>query len=203
MTQSGGINDLGTVFKIMPNGSGYAKLLDFNGTANGKNPNASLISDGTYLYGMTQAGGTNDFGTVFKLKPNGTGYMKLLDFDGTFNGKSPLGSLSSDETFLYGMTFYGGLNNLGTVFKIALTLTAVHDINAGIVNLVAYPNPTSGMFTIEHHALNNPFIITDYIGKSISSGVLTGKRTIVDLTKYKSGIYILKLDAQTVQLIKQ
>ena len=118
MTSQGGINDQGTIYKIKPNGTEYTTLLDFNDTITGKYPYGSLISDGTFLYGMTSNGGINGKGIIFKIKPDGTGFDKLLDFDGTTNGSSPLGSLISDGTFLYGMTSYGGTNSSGTIFKI-------------------------------------------------------------------------------------
>jgi len=118
MTSIGGTSDLGTVFKIKPDGSGFAKLLDFAGTTNGSNPYGNLISDGTFLYGMTVNGGANNLGTIFKIMPDGTGYAKLLDFAGTTNGGNPWGSLISDGTYLYGMTFVGGANSMGTIFKI-------------------------------------------------------------------------------------
>jgi len=60
----------------------YTKLLDFAGTPDGGNPRGSLISDGTFLYGMTTGGGTNGMGTIFKIMPDGTGFVKLLDFNG-------------------------------------------------------------------------------------------------------------------------
>ena len=112
MTEYGGSNDLGTIFKIKPDGTGYTKLLDFT-NANGSYPWGSLISDGTFLYGMTLSGGTWDFGTIFKIKPDGTGYVKLLDFEGTSKGSNPLGDLISDGTFLYGMTSSGGKMRYG------------------------------------------------------------------------------------------
>jgi len=118
MTFGGGTNDVGTIFKIMPNGTGYLKLLDFADVSNGSYPNGNLISDGTFLYGLTVAGGTNSLGTIFKIMPNGTGFVKLLDFAGVTNGSSPHGSLISDGTFLYGMTQMGGTNDMGTIFKI-------------------------------------------------------------------------------------
>ena len=118
MTSIGGTSGLGTVFKIKSDGSGFVKLLDFAGTTNGSNPYGALISDGTFLYGMTVNGGANNFGTIFKIKPDGTGYVKLLDFAGTANGSNPWGSLITDGTFLYGTTFGGGSNSMGTVFKI-------------------------------------------------------------------------------------
>lgn len=95
----------------------YTKLLDFAGAANGSYPKGSLISDGIFLYGMTEQGGINYAGTVFKIKPDGSGYSKLLDFYWA-NGSYPWGSLISDGIFLYGMTSQGGINDEGTIFKI-------------------------------------------------------------------------------------
>jgi len=96
----------------------YIKLLDFNG-ANGKEPNGGLISDGTFLYGLTYHGGANDYGSIFKIKPNGTGYVDLFDFiAGVPTGIFPNGSLFSDGTFLYGTASQGGLSANGTIYKI-------------------------------------------------------------------------------------
>lgn len=117
-TSGGGSGSAGTIFKINSDGTGYVKLLDFVGITNGSYPRGSLISDGTFLYGMTEGGGANDIGTIFKIMPDGTGYLKLLDFNGTANGSGPAGDLVSDGTFLYGMTPAGGSNNMGTIFKI-------------------------------------------------------------------------------------
>lgn len=118
MTSTGGSAGLGTLFKIKPDGTGFVKLLDFAGTTNGSSPYGTLISDGNFLYGMTVNGGANNLGTIFKIMPDGTGYVKLLDFAGTTNGGNPWGSLITDGTFLYGTTFVGGSNAMGTVFKI-------------------------------------------------------------------------------------
>ncbi len=129
MTGGGGLNNLGTIFKIKPDGTGYTKLLDFAGISNGGGPNGSFISDGNFLYGMTRGGGTNNMGTIFKIKPDGTAYYKLHDFD-SINGKIPFGSLFTDGTFFYGTTYYGGTYNTGTIFKIMTDgtgFTKLHD----------------------------------------------------------------------------
>lgn len=118
MANDGGANDVGTIFKIRTDGTGFVKLFDFAGSTSGARPQGSLFSDGTFLYGMTSRGGSNDLGTIFKILPDGTGYSKLLDFTGTVNGATPYGSLISDGTFLYGMTSGGGSSNNGTIFKI-------------------------------------------------------------------------------------
>ncbi len=116
----------GTIFKIKTDGTGYQKMLDFDGT-NGSNPWGSLFSDGTYLYGMTQNGGTNQAGVIFKIKLDGTGYQKLLDFN-TTNGGNPLGSLISDGIYLYGMTSVGGAFGKGLVFSIKPDGTGYQDL---------------------------------------------------------------------------
>jgi uncharacterized repeat protein (TIGR03803 family) len=116
MTYYGGIYNDGIIFKIKPDGTGYLKLLDFAGSINGSTPWRTLIFDGSYMYGMTAAGGQNNFGTIFKIKPDGTSYVKLFDFD-SINGRYPNGSLFFDGSFLYGMAG-AGLYNLGTIFKI-------------------------------------------------------------------------------------
>jgi uncharacterized repeat protein (TIGR03803 family) len=137
MTVNGGANNLGTIFKVMPDGTGYIKLLDFAGTTNGSNPWGSLITDGTFLYGMTFGGGSSSMGTVFKIKPDGTGYTKLLDFAGLTNGRNPRGDLYFDGTYLYGMTSVGGSDNFGTLFKILPNGT-------GYVKLLNFDSITNG-----------------------------------------------------------
>lgn len=132
MTSSGGVwyND-GTLFKIMPDGSGYSLVYVFD---DGKIPLGSLVYDGTYLYGMTQAGGINGKGIIFKIKPDGTDYIKLLDFAGAANGRIPRGSLSYDGTYLYGMTLYGGTSDKGVIFKImpdGTGFSKLHDFTGG------------------------------------------------------------------------
>lgn len=120
MTFQGGINSVGAIFKIKPDGTNFTKLLDFNGMLNGKEPSGDLFLDGSFLYGMTSSGGVNYFGTIFKIKTDGTEFTKILDFSG-LNGRYPFGNLISDGTFLYGMTRGGGIGGIyavGTIFKI-------------------------------------------------------------------------------------
>ena len=119
VTQRGGTNNFGTVFKIMPDGSGFQKLKDFTGMPDGWRPKfCTLISDGTYLYGTTIAGGAYDFGAVFRIKPDGSGYSIILNISGGANGENIYGSVIFDGTHLYGMTELGGSNGVGTIFKI-------------------------------------------------------------------------------------
>jgi uncharacterized repeat protein (TIGR03803 family) len=138
MTFDGGSNELGTIFKIMPDGTGYSKLLDFEGSSNGSYPLGALIYNAGILYGMTGYGGTNNIGTIFKILPDGTGYTKLLDFAGE-NGSYPFGHLFATGGFLYGMTSQGGSSDLGTMFKISMD-------GSGYSKLLDFTGPANGSY---------------------------------------------------------
>jgi uncharacterized repeat protein (TIGR03803 family) len=127
MTESGGTNGTGTVFKIVTDGTvgGTTESVFYSfghsGGNDGESPYyGSLIqaSDGNF-YGMTQSGGTNSAGILFKITPAGVETV-LYTFGATgIDAYGPYGSLiqASDGNF-YGMTYEGGTNDDGTVFKI-------------------------------------------------------------------------------------
>lgn len=117
MTSAGGTNYKGTIFKIKPDGTENIKLLDFADTTTGNNPQGSLITDGFYLYGMTSQGGARNMGTIFKIKTDGSEFVKLLDFTSATGGQ-PCGSLIYQDSFLYGMNWGTPSSKLGMVFKI-------------------------------------------------------------------------------------
>jgi uncharacterized repeat protein (TIGR03803 family) len=123
-TAAGGANGWGTVFKVAPNGT-ETVLYSFAHGDGGWMPLAGLIADSAgNLYGTTDAGGTADFGTVFKLAPDGTETV-LYSFQGGNDGKIPVDTLLADSAGnLYGTTFEGGGTGCGgggcgTVFKLA------------------------------------------------------------------------------------
>jgi uncharacterized repeat protein (TIGR03803 family) len=200
MTQGGGTNDMGVIFKVKPDGTGYLKLLDFTGTANGKIPGGSLISDGTFLYGMTQGGGTNDMGVVFKIKLDGTGYVKLFNFTGA-NGSNPHGSLISDGTFLYGMTDIGGTNSGGVIFKYALA-TGIAENNAAI-NFNVYPNPSNGAFTVSTKENDYKLTITNVIGEIVYQAEIKNQKSEIDLGKQPNGVYFLNIKTEKGSCVKK
>jgi uncharacterized repeat protein (TIGR03803 family) len=203
MTARGGVNNAGTVFKIMPNGTGYVKLLDFNGTANGSMPYGSLTSDGTFLYGMTQSGGTNEFGVIFKILLNGTGYVKLFDFDGTANGRYPYGSLIFDGISLYGMTESGGVNDLGTIFKYQLSSTTSINQNIKKTDLSIYPNPANQILNIKAEE-SITVTIVNLLGETVATQRLNTGNNSINLSSFTNGIYFIHNEnAGVVKFIKE
>jgi uncharacterized repeat protein (TIGR03803 family) len=119
-TFSGGANGFGAIFRLTP-ADGESLLYSFAGApGDGANPLAGLITDTAgNLYGTTEQGGGDGFGTVFKLTPEG-GESLLQSFAGfPGDGAAPLAGMIADTAGnLYGTTFSGGASGLGTVFKL-------------------------------------------------------------------------------------
>ncbi|HOY31118.1 MAG TPA: T9SS type A sorting domain-containing protein [Bacteroidales bacterium] len=132
MACSGGINNAGVLFEYNPVTSTYTKKIDFAGTSNGRYPYGRLVqANNGMLYGMTNQGGSNDWGVLFEYNPVTNILTKKLDFTGTSNGKRPMGSMmKASNGKLYGTTTYGGTNDFGVLFEYdpsTNTFTKKHD----------------------------------------------------------------------------
>jgi uncharacterized repeat protein (TIGR03803 family) len=121
-TTFGGSKGVGTIFKLQPDGTGYAIIRNFTDLSDGSQPQAGLIegSDGA-LYGATSAGPGGSYGgTAFVIRKDGTGFRVLHRF-GPFtsnDGAQPLASLlEGSDGALYGTTSTGGGSAVGSVFK--------------------------------------------------------------------------------------
>lgn len=126
----------GTVFSIVTNGANFTNLLNIPPSE--PFPAAGLVSDGSTLYGTTFGmSGGSQFGSVFKVATNGTGYTSLQTFGGSGNastGWNPESTLVLDGSALYGTTTAGGaLSGAGTVFK-------VNAGGGGFTNLIVFTN---------------------------------------------------------------
>src|ERR1039458_6019331 len=131
----GGANNLGTVFKITPSGT-LTTLYSFcsqSGCPDGYVPYAGLVqATNGDLYGTTLYGGANGpYGTLFRITTSGT-LTTLYSFcsqSGCTDGELPLAPLvQAANGDLYGTTAYGGVNGLGTVFRVTPsgTLTTLY-----------------------------------------------------------------------------
>jgi uncharacterized repeat protein (TIGR03803 family) len=145
-TAIGGTANSGTVFRIAEDGA-FTRLHSFtaggrNGTGNQPHHNAMLLVGdrliGAALYGGNERGDvpgriTGDVtsgpptvqlgnGTLFSIRPDGSGYHVLLELDGgpgapALPHSSPV--LAPDGRTLYGMTSSGGAHGNGTLYAIA------------------------------------------------------------------------------------
>lgn len=71
-------------------------------------------------------------------------------------------------------------------------------------NILYFPNPSNGIFTISHTNGKTTFYeITDITGKVIQKGTMTGNQTKIDLSENGNGVYFLISDKQTTKLVKE
>lgn len=118
-TKSGGDNDLGTIFSINTNGTGFTLLHEFAGGANDGEQPHDLTLSGSTLFGTTLHGGNNNDGTIFSINTDGSDFMLLHEFAGGPNdGQEPPAGLALSGSILFGTTNRGGANRSGTIFSI-------------------------------------------------------------------------------------
>jgi uncharacterized repeat protein (TIGR03803 family) len=173
VTLFGGDHDEGTLFKVTSDGR-IEVLHSFGGAAASmRMPWGGLIwvpsADGGAFFGTTAYGGTNDLGTVFRMRP-GEVPEAVHSFSGA-DGRYPQSTLlAASDGYVYGATSYGGSGS-GTLFRFdsaspAATFQAFHGFSGGIVwqgeiteapdGLYVAPYLTSGYSTGEVQDLDRP-----------------------------------------------
>lgn len=114
-----GWNGKGTIFKINTDGTNFQKLHTFTGNTNdGYGPHGSLIESDVVLYGMAE-GGSNNYGSVFRINHDGTGFELLHNFNGGINdgGYPAMNTMVLSGSTFYGTTWGGGSSGNGAIFK--------------------------------------------------------------------------------------
>jgi uncharacterized repeat protein (TIGR03803 family) len=143
-TYSGGTFGQGTVFKVDRDGR-ESVLYSFTGyPLDGSGPQAGLVMDAEgNLYGMTSAGGSSGWGTVFMVNAAGKETV-LHNFGGAPNdgGEPSAGLIFDNNGNLYGTTQLGGSGGCsqgcGTVFKL--------DTTGAVTILYNFPNRNEGWY---------------------------------------------------------
>ncbi|HRI15408.1 MAG TPA: hypothetical protein PLX89_20625 [Verrucomicrobiota bacterium] len=134
-TRSGGASNRGTIFSMGTDG-GFRPLYSFTGDdTDGGTRLATLApaNDGN-LYGITQSGGINGAGSIYRITPNGV-YTRLYSFRAGTGGWQPAsGLIQARDNHLYGTTAAGGANGQGTAFRMTLNgaLTTIHSFTASV-----------------------------------------------------------------------
>lgn len=75
------------------------------------------LSDGM-LFGVTSGGGISNNGTLYKLGTNGGGFTVIHHFAGGSEGESPNGRVVVSGDTIYGVTYHGGINHGGTLYRV-------------------------------------------------------------------------------------
>jgi uncharacterized repeat protein (TIGR03803 family) len=107
----------GIMYSYDPATGTFTKLFDFRGIY-GEAPQGLMQGSDNKLYGMTRQGGWNNTGVLFSYEPGATTITRLHDFDdatGTLPTNCKLMQAANHK--LYGLTTWGGSNNMGTIFS--------------------------------------------------------------------------------------
>ncbi len=117
-TFKGGLNRVGVLFKLNPQG-GFKKMVTFN-VSNGAHPVGQLTlmkeRDSYRFYGVTQTGGNNGQGTLFRLTATGQ-LTSLVHFDGNTGANPDAGMVLASNGILYGTTANGTSHYAGGVYQ--------------------------------------------------------------------------------------
>ncbi|MGB6686233.1 MAG: choice-of-anchor tandem repeat GloVer-containing protein [Terracidiphilus sp.] len=188
-TYLGGTANDGVVFEIGKASGGYASapttLVNFNGT-NGSEPAGTpitLMADANgNLFGTTSNYG-EPAGTVFEIVKTSSGYAStpttLISFNET-DGANPFAGLIVDANGdLFGTTYQGGTDNIGTVFEIVKTSSGYASTPTTLVNFNGTngANPYAGLVA----DANGNLFGTTYWGGTFQSG------TVFEIPKTASG----------------
>jgi len=166
-TSTGGLYGEGVVFKLQPQPTRCATALcywdetvlyNFTGGDDGGAPQGAVVFDSAgNLYGTTLSGGQGSNGVVYELSPaQGSWNINVLyRFMGGSDGQYPEDGVVMDRSGnLYGSTFLGGADSVGTVYELtqgasAWTETVLHSFaggNDGEYPTVPVVDPSGNVF---------------------------------------------------------
>jgi uncharacterized repeat protein (TIGR03803 family) len=133
----------GVLYEMGTNGSNFRLLHTFGGAGDGYGLSTSPTLVGTRLYGLTRWG-QDSTGTIYSYDLIQRNY-KLLHRFGADDGFEPLGTLTpANDGYLYGLAWHGGLNELGTLFRIKLEgsteVQVLHHFTGGDQGKYPYDN---------------------------------------------------------------
>ena len=95
-----------------------------------------------------------------------------------------------------------------TGFELNVTEPSTLGLNSNTVqNFVSlYPNPSTGLYTLEIQDLKDPmeFTVIDIRGKIIYTGIINSSSSLLDLTSVVPGMYVLQIEGESpIRLIKK
>lgn len=164
------LNNSGTLFSFNPTNNAFSTLVNFNGTTLGGAPYGGVIEVNNKLYGTTNFGGTNNYGTIYSVDMSTGTHSLLASFTGSVGvtiGAKAKNSLIYANGLLYGTAANSGLSgDYGVVFSIDPTTNTYSTVinfngtNGG--------NPYGNLL----HASNGNLYGMTYSGGFASAGTL-------------------------------
>jgi uncharacterized repeat protein (TIGR03803 family) len=184
-TSLGGTYNLGTVFKITPAGV-FTTVYSFCNCGDGAYPFGTLIqATDSNIYGTTELGGANNYGTVFVVNTAAGTLKTLHSFDNSDGSQPDGGLLQATDGNLYGTAAAGGdsscqYGGCGTLFRLSLGLNPfVHPLTSfGIAgqSIFILGNNLEGTssVTFNRNAANFIVLSSNSIKATVPTGATTG-----------------------------
>ncbi|MEL6535353.1 MAG: choice-of-anchor tandem repeat GloVer-containing protein [Bacteroidota bacterium] len=120
-TTDGGAADEGVIFTLDPESLTLTVKYEFADEVSGATPYSGLTESNDRLWGVTFVGGDFGDGTLYSITPEGTDFQVHYHFDENSDGDNPRGKLVPYNGKLYGLTWKGGANEVGTLYSIDTT----------------------------------------------------------------------------------
>lgn len=202
-TATGGTNaagqGAGTVFVINP-GFFFSRHA-FIGT-DGANPSCSLVQGmNGVLYGTTAAGGSQNKGTIFSVKLNGT-LTNLYSFTGT-GGSGPIAGLTPGTNgSFFGVAPSGGKSRLGTFFELSgigpFIIVPPTPVTATAGDTVVLTVLAGGSAPLDYRWQFNS---NNLVNSAKISGVTTPNLMLSDIRPTQAGMYSVSVKNSAGQIV--
>ncbi|HKK39949.1 MAG TPA: choice-of-anchor tandem repeat GloVer-containing protein [Cryomorphaceae bacterium] len=176
-SKAGGSNQIGTIFSLIDDGSGYDQASVFVNNPEGAAPRAALAETGEGVFiGTTSTGGLMNAGTIFTIEDGA--FTKLADLDPSVHGSNVQTDLLrlSDGSFIIA-TSSGAVNGAGAILNF--------DENGNVEVLFEFSGATTGSSCSGSLAYNSDSnIIYGLCSNGGQNGLGTAFRFVID-----SGIF--------------
>jgi uncharacterized repeat protein (TIGR03803 family) len=114
----GGTDSIGVLFEYDITTNTYVNKIDFGLTKIGFPTGNLTKGENGKLYGVTHGGTSPNYnGTLFEYEPTTNTLTKKIDFDGPTMGRDPGGLVFGNNGLLYGVTYAGGIHDMGVLFE--------------------------------------------------------------------------------------
>ncbi len=111
LTSTGGQFGQGILYKMTTAGGSYTIVHQFQLSEGSSSPTGLVQGSDGYLYGVMPLGGGNSFGTLFKVKTNGTLFSVVYNFAKATGGNPYATPTLHTNGKIYGLTITGGTTN--------------------------------------------------------------------------------------------
>ncbi|MFI5205091.1 MAG: T9SS type A sorting domain-containing protein [Flavobacteriales bacterium] len=132
----------------------------------------------------------NDFFTVERTS-DGIKYETIGAVTGEGNGNQPRYYSFVDANPLEGTAYY--MLKQTDIDGRSEKLSSVAVNCDDVVEFTVYPNPGTGIFSLEGAQKNNELVITDVLGQIVFQTKITGEKTQLDLSNQLNGVYFVQI----------